>query len=220
MNDVSLSRVVDLAAQTFVFSLSRGIQDLNLGTSSALQHSSDSGLLLGGSYLEVMSSGEGTIIGDQNINQLSNHDNSSRRPPHTDIPRGIGTNGSPVATVNQMYPQGINHSVIPASTINSGAMDQYQTFRASTMMQGAPSSQYIQTFDPTSSFDNGYPLDGDVSYAMDMDTFYDNCRQSFGSGNRNNPGQVLYQNHTAIQSSTATQYCHTSELCRPPHDQG
>jgi hypothetical protein len=219
MNDVTLSRVVDVAAQTFVFSLSQGIQDLNLGNSSGLQHSSDYSSFLGGSYLEVTSSGGATIIGDENIYQLSNHGTSSQRPSKTDIPRGTCTNGSPVATVDQMYTQGIDHNVIPAPTINSGAMDQFQAFRADTMMQGATPSQYITTFDPTPSFDNGYSLDEGVSYEMDTDTFYDNGPQSFGTGNQNNPGQVLYQSHPAIQPSTATHYCIPREICRSPHDQ-
>jgi hypothetical protein len=217
MNDLTLSRIVDVATQTFVLALSPGIQDLNLGTSSGLHHSSDYGSFLGGSYLDVMSLG-GATIGDQNVNQLPNHDTSSQGTDQIDLPHETRTVGPPAVPAEQMYASRIDHNSIPASAVNSGAMGQFQDFDGSSMMQGTASGQFISPF-PASSFDNNYQIDEDVSYSMPMNTFYHNGPQSFGAGNQNNPGQVHYQQPTTIIPSTATQYRNLRESCRSPHDQ-
>jgi hypothetical protein len=53
MDDITISRVVDVAAQTLNFSLSQRSQNLNLGTSFGLQHFSDYGSYLDDSYREI-----------------------------------------------------------------------------------------------------------------------------------------------------------------------
>lgn len=218
MNDVTISRVVDVARQTFVFSLSRGIQDLNLGTSSGLQHSSDYGSLLGGSYLEVQPSSTGTVIQNQHANQRSNLDIGSQRAPQTDISSGTHTNSAPVSTADQMYPQGIDHNVMTSPNTGSGAIDQFGAFHADTLMQRTLSGQYMQTFASTSSFDNGYPLGGDASYPMPSDTFYQPDVNSCRPGNQNNASHVLYQSPASIQPSNTAQFRNPGEFCHPPHD--
>jgi len=219
MNDVTISRVVDVAAQTLVFSISRGIQDLNLGTSLGLQHSSDYGSFLGGSYLEIPPSSTGTAIRDQNINHLSNLDTGSQRAPQTDIPPGTHANGSPVANVDQMYTQRIDPNVMPAPNTDSGAMDQFEPFHPGALMQRAIPGQYMHPFDSTSSFNNGYQLNRDTTYPTPADAFYHNDLHSYGTQNQNNTRHVLYQNRTTIQPSNAAQYRNPGEFCHPPHDQ-
>jgi hypothetical protein len=216
MNELPISRVVDVAAQIFVFSLSRGIQDLNLGTSLGLQHSSDFGSFWGGSYLELPASPADTTIQDQNMNQLSNLNKNSHRAPQTDISPGTQANGPTVANADQMYAQGMDQTVMTAPNTDSGAMGQFEPFHVGALMQRQLSGQYMQTFDSNSSLDTSYRLDGDASYPIPADTFYHNDLLSFGTGNQTNTRHVLYQNSTNIQPSASTQYRSPSRVLPSP----
>jgi hypothetical protein len=216
MNEVTISQVVDVAAQTLV--LSQGIQDLNLGTSSGLPHSSDYSYL-GGPYMEIPPSTAGTVIQDPNMNQLSDLNTSSQRAPQPDIAPGTRTDGSPVANVDQIYAQGINPNVMAGLSNNSGDMSQYEPFHASTSMQRTMSVPYMQVFGQTNHFNNDFQLGEEPRYAISGNTFYNNGLDSYGNGSPNNGGLVPYQNRTAIQPSAATQYGNPGEFRPPPHDQ-
>jgi hypothetical protein len=178
MNEVTISQVVDVAAQTLV--LSQGIQDLNLGTSSGLPHSSDYSYL-GGPYMEIPPSTVGTVIQDPNMNQLSNLNTSSQRAPQPDMAPGTRTDGSPVANVDQMYAREINPNSMAGLNNNSGDMSQYEPFHTSTSMQRTMSVPYMQAFGQTNSFNNGFRLGEESRYAIPGNNFYNNSLNSYGS---------------------------------------
>ena len=134
INEVTISQVVDLGAQILHFTLSQGVQDLTLGTSSGLPHSSDYGSLLGGSYLDVPPSSAGTAIRDQNINHLSDLGTNSQRAPQADMAPGLHGNSSPVINVTPLYVQGIDHNVMPGMNTNSGTINQFESFHAGFWM--------------------------------------------------------------------------------------
>jgi hypothetical protein len=219
VDDVTISQVVDIAAQTLAFSLSPGMQGLNLGTSSGLQHSSEFGPYLDGSYLEISPSSVGTAIRDQNMNQLSNLSNS-QRATQADMTSVGHANASPVANTDQMYTQGIDHNIMQSPNTDNENMDQFESFHTGgNLMQRAISGQYMQPFDSTASFDNGFPLGGDSRYPIPSNAFFRNDMHTYGTGNQNTTNHVIYPNRGAIQLSTATQFRNPADFCSPPNDQ-
>jgi hypothetical protein len=219
INEVTISQVVDLGAQILHFTLSQGVQDLTLGTSSGLPHSSDYGSLLGGSYLDVPPSSAGTAIRDQNINHLSDLGTNSQRAPQADMAPGLHGNSSPVINVTPLYVQGIDHNVMPGMNTSSGTIDQFESFHAGTSMARTISGQYISAFGSTPAFGNTFRLDGEPNYPMADNSFYNTGLHSYGNGNHNTENQVLYQTGARVQPSTATQiFRDPSDFRHLPHD--
>lgn len=222
MDVVTLSRAVDVATQTLILSLSPGIQDLNLGSSSGFQSS-----LLEGSYLEVGSSSGGTTIGDQNTNQLTIENVRSHRTPHrgtsqADATRLAHSNSPQVTPADRIYAQAIESRIIPSQAISSRAMNPYQGFTATSMhMQGGTSLQYNGNFDPQNAFETGYQLDANMEFPgqLPMQTMlFDNAQQPFDGQNSNDPTRALYADGTVMQHSPATRYREPRNFSRSSHD--
>jgi hypothetical protein len=219
INELTISLIVDLAAQILHFTLSQGVQDLTLGTSSGQPHSSDYGSLLGGSYLDVTPSSAGTAIRDPNLNHLSHLSTTIQRAPQADMAPGLHANSSPVINVDQMYVQGIDRNRMPSMNTSSGTMNQFESLHAGTSMARTISGQYVPTtFGSTPSFENPFGLDEESNYAMAGNPFYNNGLHSYGNGNQNNENQALYQPGARVQPSTANQFRNPSEFGHPPHD--
>jgi hypothetical protein len=213
LDDVDVSRVVDVATQTFVLVHSPPIQDLSLGSVSSIQHPSDYSSFLEGSYLEVTSSAGIMGAGDPTTNRDLSHIPDDRRLSAPSITHKQHTSGSPVANMEPVFPQRIDHNVLPPHTMNPGGMDHFSGFPTSSAVQPDASGQYQPFGSP--SF---YPLPQNVNYQMDLEGFYHPAPQSFGNGNEGNAAQILYPNNTAINPPTTTQYNTPCDFRHSPRD--